>query len=436
MPVILSYGQAQSGMPPATEGRVRRTDMDALRILTCAAVILLHAALIFSEKPVSHLKSAVPSRAATLLFDLLHPTTLALFFVIAGWSAVASLRGRRTGQFALDRVTRLLVPLLIGIVLFGPIIKYIEMSQGFDLWVHGFRRAEPMNFGFLEFLRPYWTRPKLLTWSHLWFLAYLFLYSILLLPLLVRLAGCVARTAEPAAPTVYLPAIPMALLLVTTDGYWPIMPNLITDWPNFTYYALCFVTGSGISVWSGFEARLAKEAPRLLVLMLLGFAGMNYCGELTAGRLFVALAAWGGVGAALGFASRRKPIATPTFVYLTEATLPVYVVHHVPVLLLGLVLLPIDLPVWLKMMSIWMAAGATSLAAYHWLIRPWRPVRWLMGMSRAAPPMRRARQWTTEPPGTQFSSAMLFGQSTSSRGHPIALNVVPSSSDTASARPE
>jgi hypothetical protein len=57
-------------------------------------------------------------------------------------------------------------------------------------------------------------------------------------------------------------------------------------------------------------------------------------------------------------------------------------------------------------------------------------------MSRAAPPTRRARQDTGEPPGTQFSPAMLFGLATPSRERPIALNVVPSSSEAASPRPQ
>jgi hypothetical protein len=114
--------------------------------------------------------------------------------------------------------------------------------------------------------------------------------------------------------------------------------------------------------------------------MLLAFAGMTYYGESAPGRLFVALTAWCGVGAGLGFASRLTPNATPVFAYLTEATMPVFIVHHVPVLLLGVLLLPMALPVGLKIVSIWVVGTAISLAAYHWLIRPWRLVRWSMGM--------------------------------------------------------
>jgi glucan biosynthesis protein C len=100
--------------------------------------------------------------------------------------------------------------------------------------------------------------------------------------------------------------------------------------------------------------------------------------------------------------------------------MPVYVVHHVPVLLLGLAMLPTDLPVWLEMMVIWIAAGAISLAVYHWLIRPWRLARWAMGMARSAQPMRWPPQWTVTSPGapalgaTPQSPATLSGWATSS----------------------
>src|SRR4029077_18114840 len=122
---------------------------------------------------------------------------------------------------------------------------------------------------------------------------------------------------------------------VSTNGYWPFLPNLITDWPNCSFYALCFVIGAGIAVWPGFEARLSKEAPRLFAFMLLAFAGMIYNGESAAGRLVVALTACGGIGARFGFASRLKPVATAGLPYQPEATMPVFIVHHAPLLLLG-----------------------------------------------------------------------------------------------------
>jgi hypothetical protein len=226
---------------------------------------------------------------------------------------------------------------------------------------------------------------KLLTWSQLWFLAYLFLFSVVLLPALLRLARRVPSMVVPPAFIVYLPALVMAALLVAVHGYWPYLPNLVGDWGNVCYFGLCVMMGGGIAAWPGFEVRLRSEAPRLLVLMLLAFVGVVLSGESVTGRIFVGVMAWGATGAALGFAARHPPRVTATFRYLNEAALPVFIVHHAPLLLIGLAVLPLALPVAAKVAVIFCGAATVSLAAYHWLIRPWPPVRWLMGMSPRPP---------------------------------------------------
>jgi glucan biosynthesis protein C len=377
----LAGGTTASVELTSVKDRTRRTDLDGLRILICGAIILAHALLIFAAEPRYHIKSVEPSLVASVLYEFMRVTTMALFFVLAGWSAVASLRGRSPGRFTRERVIRLLVPLIFGIVVFGSIIKYIELSQGRDFGFFGFRLVAPFRIGFFDFFPNNLTRIKLLTWSHLWFLAYLFLISILLLPLLIPIARRVPNIKVPAAAWVYAPALPMAALLIAFNGYWPFLPNLVTDWANFAYFALCFSIGVGIAAWPGFETRLQAEAPRMLLLLVFAFAGVILCGESIAGRLFVALTAWGAIGAGLGFAARIRPAATPIFLYLSEATLAIYIVHHAPLLLLGVAILPMAIPAGVKIVVIWLAATVISLAAYHWLIRPWAPVRWLMGMT-------------------------------------------------------
>jgi peptidoglycan/LPS O-acetylase OafA/YrhL len=239
----------------------------------------------------------------------------------------------------------------------------------------------PLHQGFLEFLGRYPLRFKLLTWSQLWFLAYLFLYSVLLLPWLLRLARSTPNTAVPAAPVVYLPALGAAAWLVASNGYWPYLPNLFLDWANFGFFLLCFALGAWIAAWPGFETRLRSEAPRLAVMTMAAFAGLVLSGESTAGRVFVGFTAWFSIAAALGIAARIDPRPTPTLSYLSEATLPVYILHNMILLLIGLYIAPLAQPVGLKVVLIAVATIAVSLAAYHWLIRPWPAMRWAMGMS-------------------------------------------------------
>jgi surface polysaccharide O-acyltransferase-like enzyme len=359
----------------------RRTDLLALRIALCGCIILLHVLSIFSAEPIYHVKSALVSPAASVVAELLRVTSVPLFFVIAGWSAVASLRERTSGAFLRERARRLLVPLVAGTVVFGSIIKYIERTQGRDIGLHGLQLTPPMTRGFLfDFFPHNLFRIKEISWSHLWFLAYLLLISLLLLPLLKRLARSVPRMAAPAAPVVYLPALALAGVLAAFNGYWPYLPNLYTDWTNFTYFALCFAAGAAMAAWPGFETRLQGETPGMLVLLIVGALGVSLCGESTAGRLFVGVTAWGGVGTALGVASRLKLPPTPVFAYLGEASMPVFIMHEVPVLMIGLLVLKIPLPAGLQAALIFLSATAVTLVAYHRLVRPRPWLRRLMGM--------------------------------------------------------
>ncbi len=235
--------------------------------------------------------------------------------------------------------------------------------------------------GYFDFFPRNLKRLPLMTWSHLWFLAYLFLISMMLLPLLLRLARRIPNISVPSAFAVYVPLIPMIAILVALNGYWPYFPNLVMDWSNFLYFTLCVVIGAGIAAWPGFEARLRTQAPGFLLLLVIGFVGVAVFGESSWGRFFIGLVAWGGAGAGLEFMARLNPASTPLTSYFSEATLPVYIIHHAPLLLIGWYLLPVAIPLWLKIVVIWLAAIAASLAIYHWLVRPWPWMRWLMGMT-------------------------------------------------------
>jgi hypothetical protein len=264
--------------------------------------------------------------------------------------------------------------------LLGPLIKYSELRHGRDIGFHGLWLVPPLQDGFLAFVPRYFTRMNLVTWSHLWFLAYLFLVSILLLPLALRLARSKPRADLPGAPLVYLPGLAFAALLAAFHGYWPFLPNLLTDQTNFAWFALCFAIGAGLAAWPGVAMRLHGEAWRMLALMLAAYVGVVVLGPSTVGRACVGLTAWGAIGAGLGIARRFNP-PPPLFAALSEAALPVYILHLVPVLALGLLVVPLALPVWAAVAVIWLGSAILTLAAVRWLIRPWRPMRWLVGMN-------------------------------------------------------
>jgi len=347
-------------------------------------VILQHAVLIYAAEPHYHFKAPSSPDWTTALYEGLRIFAMPPFFALAGWAAMVSLRRRGAMDFLRERAVRLLPPLALGILVLGPLIKFIELKGGRDLGLAGFRLVEPLAMGLPEFLPLYFTRGVLLTWSHLWFIAYLVLYSVLLLPLLAGLA----RNGEWQRPAAwwmaYLPAVPLAMVLFVLDGYWPYLPNLVHDGANFVYFALCFLTGTLIACWPNIEQCLRREAPRLLLLALIGWVAVVLLGEGSLGRLSVGVTAWGFIGSCWGFAMRWSPCPSPVFRSLTEATFPIYVIHHLPLLLLALWLVPLGWPEAVAIAVVTISTVIISTAFYQIAVRPFAPMRWVFGGSSRA----------------------------------------------------
>ena len=348
-------------MPPAAPNRPsRRTDLDVLRIIICFSVILAHALLIYAAEPRYHVKSASPWVVATVSYEFLRIATLVIFFVLAGWSAVASLRRRAWTRYVQDRQARVLLPLVAGIILLGPVIKWIELGQGRDLRVNGFRLVDPPTFGFLEFLPRYCGRLQLLTWSHLWFLAYLFLISLALLPVL-RWAGLYRGQRRLLA----VPAEPGAGL-GQSRLFRAVLPG------RGRHGRLARLRG----------AATGRGAPWLAVLAAIGLVVVvtaRGIGGRPGRRRALRLGQHRRRGSASPAAIRRR--RGRLLGWLGEATMPVYVLHHIPVLALGALLLPHRLgPPWLAVLAIITGATAVSLAAYRLLVQPWPWPRLLLGI--------------------------------------------------------
>lgn len=162
-------------------------DLDWLRVIATYLVVVFHVSQVFSSASVYHIRNADTSIIMSILCGLIDLWNMPLFFLLAGWSLHTSLNLRSIGQFLQERVMRLLVPLLMGVLLFCPIIKYLELKNGLDLSHTGLRVAAkhqesfapfvkngfptlpPFQESFWEFLLSFFTHVNRFSWSHLWF---------------------------------------------------------------------------------------------------------------------------------------------------------------------------------------------------------------------------------------------------------------------------
>jgi len=386
-----------------TRSPERRHDLDALRVFACYLLFLFHVGMVFNPAPFFHVRNGESSLVFLILCGFISLWHMPLLFLLAGWSAAASLRSRGVGTFLRERGRKLLVPLVAGCVLLVPLIKYLELRSGQDLNHRGLfvteevqesmrsvlpvdlPRAEPFDESFLAFLPTFFTDLDRFTWSHLWFLAYLLTFTVVLLPILAPLARRRLHDLRPSRSWVYLPILPLALIQLTLRERFPGPYNLYNDWASVAFYVTFLASGFAMAVVPAFEERLREERRRVLAL---GLAATSVLLAAVLGAFesapFVlvgsAVAGWCFVVAMLGFARERVHRSGPGLRYLAESAFPIYVLHQpfIVVLAAGVVLLPLGIAT--KFALLLAGSVAVTLAVYHYGVRPFGATRFLIGM--------------------------------------------------------
>jgi glucans biosynthesis protein C len=379
----------------------RRYDIDWLRIIATLLLFVFHAGMVFNPAPFFHIRNDELSFGWLVVCGFISLWHMPLFFLLAGWSLCRSLSLRGAGGVFRERVLRLFVPLVFGCLLFMPTIKYLELSSGLDLnhtglriapaLQSGFRMvipeplpdAAPFHESFAEFFPSFFTLERF-TWAHLWFVAYLFAFTILYLPvfsfLLSRPAGGRARTWF-----VYAPILPLALVQLVLRPYWPGIQNLYDDWANFAYYTVYLSAGFLLARDPTLEEVAQREWRRALAL------GLAASGVLLGGvlRLYEspalllvgsAVAGWCFVVAALGLAKRFLDFGNAVLSYLSEAAFPIYLLHQAAIVVPGYFIVRSTLGIAAKFSLIVAVAVALSFGVYQFVVRELPTTRLLFGM--------------------------------------------------------
>ncbi|HEV3498447.1 MAG TPA: acyltransferase family protein, partial [Actinomycetes bacterium] len=179
-PRVALDGDRTVERPPA-----RRGELDLLRALVVVGLVCFHSAVIFGagEFPV---KAAAEYRVATVLLAFGATWGMPLLFTISGMGVWYSLRSRSAGAFARERLRRLGVPLLVGLLTVIPLQVWLGLRRGGDpgagAGFYGrFWEVRPsLDFPFLLEAVP----GGLFETGHLWFLVCLLGFSLVLLPVL------------------------------------------------------------------------------------------------------------------------------------------------------------------------------------------------------------------------------------------------------------
>lgn len=338
-----------------------RVDLDWVRIGAFGLLILYHVGMLYVSWEF-HVKSTHRIAALESLMLVLNPWRLALLFLVSGAATRFMLLKCRVGPFLRARSSRLLIPLITGMLVIVPPQAYVQVveSLGYQGGFLDFFARHYLAFG-AQFCRP---GPCILlpTWNHLWFVAYLWVYTMALGVVLVAMPGLVGRLERRVAPALsgaWLLIAPSAAFAVYRIVILPDFPSthaLFGDWYNHAVYATVFLTGFLLAraelFWDAIESQ-RRLALSLAVAIFLSFLVLRWSGDSATPpslmlRLYGGIAygcyQWLCIVAVLGFARRWLTADSSLRRYLTDAIFPYYIVHQTAIIMIAHALRGQDLP--------------------------------------------------------------------------------------------
>ncbi|MDH5823974.1 acyltransferase family protein [Luteimonas sp. RD2P54] len=385
--------------PPA-----RRHDIDALRVLAFALLILYHCGMFYVADWGWHIKSAHVAEWLQWPMLMVNQWRMSLLFLISGLAVNFLLRRSAPGAFAWSRARRLLVPLLFGMAVVVPPQAYLQaLSNG----------AFAGNYA--QFLLHYFTfRPWPpgafdgshvgITWNHLWYLPYLLAYSLLLAALLPLLRGRAGRALRERFRGLrgwrlwLLPALPLAVATWLLSARFPTTHDLVQDWHSHAIYFAMFLYGYWIGADEELWAELKRRRWWLLAAALLAFAAFLWLlfntrpGPTPARALFdlvQRLNAWTWILMVLGWGHHLLNRPFRWLAYASQAVYPWYVLHQTIIVVAGYWLAKLALGPVVEPALVVLATVAGCLLIHEYGIRRVRALRPLFGVAaggRASPP--------------------------------------------------
>lgn len=330
----------------------RHYGMDWLRIGAFALLILYHVGMVFVPWGY-HVKTAAPADWVELPMLFPNAWRLTLLFLVSGFASrmlLAKSAGVRS--FLANRNARLLLPLLFGMAVIVPPQSWVELV-GQHGYAHGywwFWSRDYFRFGALDGI-------ILPTWNHLWFVVYLWVYTLVLGLLLLapfKLQRAFDRLFG-GAGALWLPLLYLLLFQVLLFRRGAETHDLVRDGVAHLAYFAAFLFGFGLA---GSRAAMAALARRWPLAALLALAGYAVVASLVAdwqavpipagwGRTIFAVArevqTWGSIAALIGLAERFLNRDHKWRPMLTEAVFPFYIIHQTVIVLGEYWLLPLHL---------------------------------------------------------------------------------------------
>lgn len=373
----------------------RRHDLDWLRLIAILILLFFHTGMWFNNWG-WHVKNSETTVSFQYWMIWSHYFRMPLLLFISGAGTFMALDKRTSGQFRRERFMRLFIPLVFGMLVIVPPQIYFEHIKQYN----GYWDFYKTVFNFVPYPN------GSLSWHHLWFILYLFIYSFLALPLLNYLRS---ERSEKFKQNIYFllssPAglllIPSTLLLISQIILRPYFPqethDLLKDWAYFTFYFFFFVLGilcySSQNLWT----IIGQHRKQFLIAMVFILIPFYICyfhfrdlitlpwSDDTVETIFDVIAifvSWFTVITIIAYGQHYLNRPHRWLSKINEGLYPFYILHQTVIIAIGYYVCQLSWGIAAKYWVICFLTLVSCVAFYLALIRPFNVMRFLFGMKK------------------------------------------------------
>ncbi len=360
----------------------RRYDIEYLRIIAVLLLIPFHSAMVFFSYESFYVKSP----KSHFLFDyfvfLLSPWHMPLLFVIAGMSSFYALKKRTWQQYISERTKRLLIPFLFAML-------FIVPPQPYFAYLRNHPDSNVLDFAkqyFLQIQGDFSGYTGLFTPAHMWFVFYLYVYSLISLPLLLK----IKQNAESIGSFFSMQYI--LFLYPIVIGLAEQLPSLGSK--NPFYYFTYFIIGFTIASHHDIEEIIKEKKFHILILGIItmtiylvlvekSFTFEKYSYEDVLFYILRKFNVWFWLLFILGYGKKFFYFPIQTLPYAIEMSYPFYILHQTVIIILAYHIVSWNMNLWIIFFALVSLSFFVTFVIYHFLIRKYRILRFLFGIKNS-----------------------------------------------------
>lgn len=331
----------------------RRYDIDWLRVIAIALLLIYHAAIVF--QPWGALIGFITSQESILglwiPMAMLNVWRIPLLFFVSGMGMAFAMRRRNVKEIIMERFQRILIPLLFGMVIIVPIHIYI--------WQTYYNQTPTYEWGR----------------GHLWFLANIFMYVLMVLPIVYaekRFLGTeVKAVIKKVMGNPFGILVVLVPFIVEVFVIKPVSFELYAmTWHGFFLGFIAFTSGfvmikTGQQFWNMLKQwwwsylllAIGLYTARLLYYQLNGPSYLKCIESVLWIYSFMGV----------GYRYLNKP--SRVLAYLSQSAYPVYILHMVFLYWGATLILPLIMPVIFKYFLVTTLSLLGSFIVYELIIR-------------------------------------------------------------------